>query len=506
MKKVLVCILMMCMLLVSLTSCIYSEDSNVTEESYKSDEGDTENFGHEHTKEFTCTQPFEWVGSEGGHTMRMLCDCCDAPDVIYPHENLDADLLCDVCGYLMCEPTPTNNLLRNQAGCEWMNEIDAEDIAEIKIIEEAVGVAPGSLKNIYSSTNEATIASMFEKYYCLETIPMASVFAELDGGEAVTVEFTLKNGEVKDLYINNGIYRDTNGNCCFLPCPTFSEEMRYRSYFGFITHQETGRVWGDDGFGEPQYICEIPMDEFEFEYDVDIDLGEIESYDIDVHTEFGVLKFIAPQIFYINGGTCCVLVGKDLDELISEYTEGNDEYSITMNDREWLYEEISPTYKAGDTVSVKINMAMDLGYLFLVNGEEIASCKDVDGLYWEFTFTMPSCDVVIDFKTYDGFLPDINYAVLIEAYWKKHLNAEYVSIIKYYGEFESGAIAAMIDDGRGYDDALWQEKINDVVIQYYNGNRIVVLYDDEFYTLTEAYNEGYITSEDLSVIAELHNR
>ena len=449
--------------------------------------------------------PFEWIAYEEGHYMKMLCNCCAAPEVIDPHENRDADMYCDVCGYYM-GPTPTNYFLRNQAGCEWMNEISAEDITEIKIISEAVGVAPGALKTITSSKDKAAITTVFDQYYWLDTSPIPQEEGQIDGGGAVTVKFILNNGTEKVLYFNNGNYLDTHGNYFeLLYTPKFSKETAFRSYFGFVNYQEMGVVWEYDDSCEPYDICEIPVDEFEFEYDVDVAFGEIEPYNMEVGTSFGTLIFLTPDVFFIKG-VCCMLVGADLDELISEYTEGNDEYSITMNDREWLYEEISPTYKAGDTVSVKINMAMDLGYLFLVNGEEIASCKDVDGLYWEFTFTMPSCDVVIDFKTYDGFLPDINYAVLIEAYWKKNLNAEYVFIIGYYGEFESGAIAAMIEDGRGYDDALWQEKINDVVIQYYNGNRILVLYGDEFYTLTEAYNEGYITSEDLSVIAELHNR
>ena len=64
-----------------------------------------------------------------------------------------------------------------------------------------------------------------------------------------------------------------------------------------------------------------------------------------------------------------------------------------MNDEEWLYEDLKATYKAGETVSVKIEMAIDLGYLFLVNGNDIADCQDVDGLYWEYTFTMPAHNI-----------------------------------------------------------------------------------------------------------------
>jgi hypothetical protein len=195
------------------------------------------------------------------------------------------------------------------------------------------------------------------------------------------------------------------------------------------------------------------------------------------------------------------LVGKDLNELIEEALSN---YSVTMNDEAWLWEELKPSYKAEETVSVKIAMALDVGYMFFVNGEQIATCNDVDGLYWEFTFTMPECDVEIDFKTYDGFLPDANYGLLIETYWLQNLDAESVSVRRYYGEFDSGAIVAMMHVGH-FDDAEWSEVVADITFQYYDSDRITVLYDGVFYTLPEAYQYGFISADDLSVIAELHN-
>ena len=185
----------------------------------------------------------------------------------------------------------------------------------------------------------------------------------------------------------------------------------------------------------------------------------------------------------------CDLCGYDLTE---------HRYALTMSDEDWswLYEPLASAYIGGEEVSVKIRMATDTGFLFLVNGEDVAEWSDVDGLYWEFTFVMPHRDTVIDFKTYDGFLPDANYARLIEAYYLKNPSAENVSIVHYYGEFASGALVAMIDNGGGYDDALWEEIIN--------GNRITVLYENEFYTLTDAYNNGYITDEELISIADKH--
>ncbi len=180
-------------------------------------------------------------------------------------------------------------------------------------------------------------------------------------------------------------------------------------------------------------------------------------------------------------------------------------YSLMMNAPEWLYEELKHTYYAGETVSVKISMATDTGFLFFVNGEEITDYQDVDGLYWEFTFEMPACETYVHFKTYDGFLPDWNYAVLMETYYRQNLDAPFVHVRHYYGEFASGAIVAMLDTS-GYDAYLWDETIGDTVIHYRDGNRIVALCpNNKFYTLTEAFSEGYLTAEDIAAIAEMHN-
>lgn len=85
----------------------------------------------------------------------------------------------------------------------------------------------------------------------------------------------------------------------------------------------------------------------------------------------------------------------------------------------------------------------------------------------------------------------------------KNLESDYVYVEKYYGEFPGGAIVAMIASG-GYEDAIWEETVGEITIRYYNGNRILVLYEGEFYTLTDAYNNGYITTEDLTDIAAKH--
>lgn len=213
-------------------------------------------------------------------------------------------------------PTPTNHFLRNQAGCEWLNEITAEDIAEIKIIGEAVGVAPGNLKNIRGCTDEAVIARIFEEYYWLDTAPISKMEGQIVGGSGVTVKFILKDGTEKELYINNGNYLDNEGNYFkLLYTPKFEESDNVAEAYGFITYIGTGTVYDKDN----NPVCEIPIDALEFDYDLDLDLPDLEPYNYVLKTEFGALEFISPEIFYMETGEACVLVGKDLAVLIAEY-------------------------------------------------------------------------------------------------------------------------------------------------------------------------------------------
>ena len=248
------------------------------------------------------------------------------------HVDEDGDLLCDVCGYHLippdpCDP-PTNYFLRNQAGCEWLQEMTAEEIAEVKIIIEAVGVAPGMFKDIVTSEDETAIARIFEAYYWLDTWPISKEEGAIYGGGAVTVIFTLHNGTEKTLYINNGNYCDTNGNYFdLLYTPKFEETDNCVYSIGFITYQGHGKVFD----ANDNAICYIPMDELEFMVVVDelvLDTKAITHY---VETEFGKLYFLSDIYFYIEGsveydpldGTVTPiffqLCGKNLKELIQEY-------------------------------------------------------------------------------------------------------------------------------------------------------------------------------------------
>ena len=100
-------------------------------------------------------------------------------------------------------------------------------------------------------------------------------------------------------------------------------------------------------------------------------------------------------------------------------------------------------------------------------------------------------------------LPEDAY-LLIEAYEEKYPQAGKATILRYCGMYESGAIVAMLaGSDEGFDCALWTETVADYDFNYSDGNRIRVLYGDEFYTLPQAYENGYLTKEN---IADIHRK
>ena len=74
---------------------------------------------------------------------------------------------------------------------------------------------------------------------------------------------------------------------------------------------------------------------------------------------------------------------------------------------------------------------------------------------------------------------------------------------QYYGKYESGAIVALLSV-EGYFDMITYENIEDFTFRYPNQNHIQVFYNGYFYSLTKAYQNGYLTYDDIAAIYEIH--
>lgn len=245
---------------------------------------------------FTTYSNTEWQANETHHWYKSNSDTMYS---YAEHENMDADLICDICCHLIDSQVPTNYFLRNQLGCEWLNEINVDNITEIKIITEYVGVAPGVLKNIASSIDKTVITKIYENCYWLDTTPISKEEGQISGGRATTIRFILNDSTVKEIYINNGNYKDPNAYYYkLLYIPKFSENDEYESSYGFITYLDTFEVYTLDGLklGSFSGLSEYEFIEYPYDYiEENEDLGYIE-------TEFGRIYIHSYDVFYIKDG------------------------------------------------------------------------------------------------------------------------------------------------------------------------------------------------------------
>ncbi|MBQ7913417.1 MAG: hypothetical protein IJ308_06740 [Clostridia bacterium] len=99
---------------------------------------------------------------------------------------------------------------------------------------------------------------------------------------------------------------------------------------------------------------------------------------------------------------------------------------------------------------------------------------------------------------------------IIRAYEERYnvdtANGDYAYIIEYYGKFNSGAIVALMS-ATCFDHpaVVRHETVGDIEFIYPDSNRIIVLYQKEFFTLPEAYENGYLSAYDLADVYLTHN-
>ena len=222
--------------------------------------------------------------------------------------------------YVLKDVAEGNHFIRNQAGAEWLGEITAEDIAEIKVISGGGGPLPPVSKTyISSSINDAVISSIFDEYYWLDSTPVSEERTQIADGGYFIVQFILNNGETKQLYFINGdFYHDGNGNYFELVrLPVFRDGTDYVTRYGFERQYDPYQIHLID----ETPVCEIPFSEFEFtELTDDIYLDvELPTHYLELHGER--VYFIKGEYFYIgdNRSVYYQLIG-NLDELIAKYS------------------------------------------------------------------------------------------------------------------------------------------------------------------------------------------
>ena len=87
-----------------------------------------------------------------------------------------------------------------------------------------------------------------------------------------------------------------------------------------------------------------------------------------------------------------------------------EKYSLTAGEgADFLLEPLPAEARAGERILFRMDILMDADIVAYLNGERLPAYtpvqEDGDFVAWEFAFTMPAEDAVIDLKVEGGLLP-----------------------------------------------------------------------------------------------------
>lgn len=86
--------------------------------------------------------------------------------------------------------------------------------------------------------------------------------------------------------------------------------------------------------------------------------------------------------------------------------ENTDVYSLTVQDHnDYLIEPLQKSYKAGENVTVKTEVLLDVDMIAYLDDVSLGSQRPVrenDEYHWEFYFVMPAHDAVLRFELSGG--------------------------------------------------------------------------------------------------------
>ena len=159
----------------------------------------------------------------------------------------------------------------------WINEINPEDIEELRIAYPGYGMAPGSLNGIYYFTDTEVIREVLEKLQRIKVEAATEREAAVFGGGGTNFEFKDKNGTVYKLNTGNGFYYTNNGIYKLSSLPHISKEKASQHTIFFTTYDETLEIYTNTD----QYVGIVEnLGDFEFSvYSGDIEaLGDYTHY------------------------------------------------------------------------------------------------------------------------------------------------------------------------------------------------------------------------------------
>lgn len=493
MKRLLLCLLALTMVLLCFSSCDYINGF------VDVDDGHTE-----HT--------FEYIAYESGHFKQFTCGC-PSPEIMEMHRDENGDGICDLCNY----ETP-----RHEHTMTWtLDELTHSFAYTCGCVTE-----PNSAP--HSDTDRDGYCDAC-KYEMGEKHPVEYRGFE-DGHSVITLCGCCEAPAVVDPHVDDDL-DDLCDLCGYLI--TVTEEIpliQYEPWLGSIAKEEVKEIITHslEGWTSPdlqtiisttnQDIIGQIIDEYRqvvvlkndwIDYDILAGSFEIEFYLADGSVE--KLNFYGGGYFY---GGYPVSNTPSLER--EEFIDVNRRYSVTTYRR---FEQIySHDMMSSLTEGIRVSRINPQMLEFKECKCEPTSDPEAFSRFYYYietddgriTFFDEGKHLMFDGKMYDVInfdrinLSGINTVRLAR---EEMFNDGRIAFVEnYYGIFDSGAIVAMVtDDKTGYTEALWSETVAGYTIRYADGNRIVILYDGEFYSLSEAYDNGYLTEADIFTIWKLHN-
>lgn len=209
-------------------------------------------------------------------------------------------LLAFVLCLVGCDNIGNNKLLRNQAGYEWLDEINIENIEKIQIEFEGGMTYIGNTRSIYSSIKTEEIKDVFDYWYnCKIEKYSQDDEGVMDAGTEYT-KFYLKTGEVKEIAIIGIYLKDSNGIDFKVKSPYRMDENEFVRTYKFVIDEKYGKLYEYTPIMEYAYIGDVPMSEIEFmETMAEIDLEDVVSQYC-IETNFGKIHFLLDVYFWVE--------------------------------------------------------------------------------------------------------------------------------------------------------------------------------------------------------------
>ncbi len=115
--------------------------------------------------------------------------------------------------------------------------------------------------------------------------------------------------------------------------------------------------------------------------------------------------------------------------------------------------------------------------------------------------TVAGADTDLPVEDEDHVISAEKEDAITEAYTKKYPQNGGIAWIAVYGEYNDAVALMIYGKNTSYTQALWSEEVDGVTFNYKDGNYIVVFDGSGFLRLSEAFENGLLTHDDLVAIA-----